>query len=388
MCELEAAKERVRVGVGVPQTTRFADFAVSLLERKIAHGDLNTKPSIDKWKHTLRHLISGVASDDGRVKVPGFGELFADQIVPADVDRWKARVCELIAAGAYSPHTANSWLGVLKCVDRAIHREYQLDHMFTFGTKCFDTCQHETYTEEEPNALRPEWVGPFLAALRQMHPQHYAMTYLGLVTGLRPSSLRPLRRSGPQADILWDEKRLLVRRSQTRGELVRNVTKQRTRYSIHLPDDAIETLRWHVANLRTPEQCDSELLFPSITGGFRSPVVLNKPFKQVGEEIDLPHAFTQKGMRRTFQDLSRAANVHDVVTRSISGHLTEEMQVHYSTASGDEQRQSIAKVIDLFSGGNDRKRPSKGGKEDYQEDYPKRKRTIRKKPASAATLTG
>jgi len=36
-----------------------------------------------------------------------------------------------------------------------------------------------------------------------------------------------------------------------------------------------------------------------------------------------------------------------VVTRSISGHLTEGMQRHYSTVSGDEQRQALAKVIDL-----------------------------------------
>lgn len=36
-----------------------------------------------------------------------------------------------------------------------------------------------------------------------------------------------------------------------------------------------------------------------------------------------------------------------LVTRSISGHLTEQMQHHYSTVSGAEQRDSIAKVIEL-----------------------------------------
>ena len=36
------------------------------------------------------------------------------------------------------------------------------------------------------------------------------------------------------------------------------------------------------------------------------------------------------------------------MTRSISGHLTERMQDHYSTVRPDEQRASIAKVIDLF----------------------------------------
>ena len=51
--------------------------------------------------------------------------------------------------------------------------------------------------------------------------------------------------------------------------------------------------------------------------------------------------------RRTFNDLARAANVTDLVTRSISGHLTEQMQRHYSTVNGTEQRTALAKVIEL-----------------------------------------
>ena len=39
----------------------------------------------------------------------------------------------------------------------------------------------------------------------------------------------------------------------------------------------------------------------------------------------------------------------DVVTRSITGHLTDKMRLHYSTAQASEQRTAIAKVIDLVS---------------------------------------
>jgi hypothetical protein len=52
-------------------------------------------------------------------------------------------------------------------------------------------------------------------------------------------------------------------------------------------------------------------------------------------------------MRRTFQDLCRAAEVKDVVTRAISGHATEEMQHHYSTVASEEIRQNLAKVVSL-----------------------------------------
>jgi integrase len=91
-----------------------------------------------------------------------------------------------------------------------------------------------------------------------------------------------------------------------------------------------------------------ELLFPSVTGGFRSPTVLNKPFAEVSEAMGLGYPFTQRGMRRTFNDLARAANVEWLVTKSISGHATDRMVEHYSTVSGAEQRESIAKVVGLF----------------------------------------
>jgi integrase len=350
VCILEEEKRRVRDGVGVPKKIRFNDFATSLLERKIECNELSTEKTRDTWIHILGHLVSGTESKDGSVSAPGFGELYVDEILPTDVDSWKRGVCKLIAKGDYSPHTANGWLRTLKVIDKAITREFRLGQMFTFGLSGFDTSNCETYTEEQPNALPPEWVGAFLDATRKLHPHHYAMTFLGFVTGLRPSSLRPLRRTGPHADVLWDQNRLLVRQSQTGGEVVRKVTKQNTRYGISLPDSAMNVLGWHVdTQLVRAEQQSSVLLFPSITGGFRASSVLNKPFRQIGEAIGLPFKFTQRGMRRTFQDLSRAASVGDLVTRSISGHLTEDMQHHYSTVQREEQRDSIAKVIDLFA---------------------------------------
>ena len=173
------------------------------------------------------------------------------------------------------------------------------------GHRRFNTDDHVTYKEEEPNALHPDQVPLFLERLRELHPQHYAMTFLGFATGLRPSSLRPLRRRAAQADIKWDEGKLLIRRSQTRGEEVMQMTKQRTRYSITVPKTVLDVLTWHIEQqLKTPEQQDSDLLFPSTVGNFRSPTVLNKPFADVAEELDLP-ASSQRGMRRTYNDVGR-----------------------------------------------------------------------------------
>jgi hypothetical protein len=54
-------------------------------------------------------------------------------------------------------------------------------------------------------------------------------------------------------------------------------------------------------------------------------------------------------MPRTCNDLQRDATVADVVTMSITGHVTERMRQHYSTAQAQEQRQAIATLIDLVT---------------------------------------
>ncbi len=55
---------------------------------------------------------------------------------------------------------------------------------------------------------------------------------------------------------------------------------------------------------------------------------------------------TPRAARRTFQNSARDTGMHDTVTRSISGHATEEMQRHYSHAEYDEQRVGLAKILD------------------------------------------
>ena len=344
--------ERARIQAGIvlatPQQLRFGDYANSLLERKMNSGDIRSAKGREKWHYVLEHLIGVTEGEASGLSVTGFGEYFIDKLEVPHIEIWRDGIARLIRAGDYSPTTCNGWLSVLRVIMKAAKREFRLAHLATDDVKNFDTSEVETYTEEQPNALLPDEVPAFLETMRRMYPQHYAMVYVGLITGLRPSSLRPLRRTGTEADVLWDKNRLLVRRSQTLGEEVMRTTKQKKRYAIDLPKEAMDVLRWHVGTqLKTPEQQDSELLFPAVHGRFRSPSVLNKPFADVVDAMELGKEFTQRGLRRTFNDLARAARVDALVTRSISGHLTVQMQDLYSTVNADEQRQSIAKVIEL-----------------------------------------
>jgi integrase len=125
-------------------------------------------------------------------------------------------------------------------------------------------------------------------------------------------------------------------------------TKTKIRQRITLPPVLVDILRWHIATqLTTPEQQASELLFPTEEGRFRSRSALKNPFINVTKAIGLKKHVSPKAMRRTFQDLARAAKVKDIVTRAISGHATETMQHHYSTVAADEKKRAIAKVIHL-----------------------------------------
>jgi integrase len=280
------------------------------------------------------------------VLLPVFGAFYVDAIRRQDVEDWKASQGLLVKARKLSPHTVNNRLRVLLTVLRSAVAELDLDRDPTRGVKPIDTSTWTTYTEEEPNALTVEELRVFLATARELYPQHYAFLALGFATGRRPSELRPLRRSGLTPDVLWKEGVLLVRRSETRGEVM-DKTKTGKRLRIPLPPALLGILREHVRQLPPGPMRESDLLFPSEVGGFMSSTTLTKPMLAIAKAAGIKKRITPRAMRRTFQDLGRQAAVHDFVVRAISGHATVDMQAHYSTVAGDEVRAGLAKVAEL-----------------------------------------
>jgi len=334
---LQTELDKLRTAGPIAQAVivpRFRSYAATVLERKIDLGKMRSASTRAKWGWAFEHHL-----------FPAFGEIYVDQLTHADVKAWQSKIAAKVRAGDCSPATANTVLGVLRQVVNEAVEEYDLKDPMR-GIDAFDTREHATYTEEEPNSLAPADVPRFLATMRELFPKHYAFVLLGFATGLRPSSLRPLRREGASADIKWDQSILLVRRSHTKKQEVMETTKTNAHQRLHLPEELISVLRWHAKRLGT-KGAKSELLFPNVRGGLRSTSCLDKPFERVSKAISLPYRFTPRGMRRTFQDLARAAEVGGLVTRSISGHATTKMQEHYSTVRDGEQREAMAKIIDI-----------------------------------------
>jgi integrase len=251
-----------------------------------------------------------------------------------------------VRAGKLSPNTVNGRLRVLLSTLRSAVAEYELAYDPTRAVKPLDTSTWQTYTEEQPNALTVEEVPGFMAKAQELFPQHYAQLALGLATGRRPCELRPLRWKGETPDILWKDGILLVRRSQVIGD-ADNRTKTKTRLRVPLPSGLMEILEQHVRQLPEGRTSNSDLLFPSRTAGFQSSSCLAKPIVAIAKAAGIEKHLSPYFMRRTFQDLCRAAKLHDFVTRAISGHATVEMQQLYSSVDGAEVRNGLAKVISL-----------------------------------------
>ncbi len=103
---LDEELSKVRSG-GRTQTerTRFDAYAVSLMERKVATGEIKSAKTREKWGDVLEHHL-----------YPAFGHLLIDQIRRADVEAWKGMIGQVVRSRNLSPNTANGWLSVLKSV--------------------------------------------------------------------------------------------------------------------------------------------------------------------------------------------------------------------------------------------------------------------------------
>lgn len=325
-----------------PNRMRFSDYAVSLLESKVLRNEIESKATRERWDNTLRHYL-----------IPAFGSFWVSELRRQDVEEWKDRVARWMKGGVINPKTkrkyypkattVNGWLRILKTICEAARIKFDLHRSACDGIEFFP--EGRAYTAEDPNSVAVGRLSEFMRLARELAPDHYPMILLGLCTGLRPSSMRPLRKSGPNADIDWSTGRLEVRRSHSRTGEIMEKTKTKIDLTFYLPPELVEILRAHANSPHRLER-ESEYLFPNANGGLRSRTVLQKPFAKIKAAMGLAR-LTPRSMRRTFQDAARTTGTSDKVTRSISGHATEGMQIHYSTIQQEEQKDAISRVLQL-----------------------------------------
>jgi integrase len=220
----------------------------------------------------------------------------------------------------------------------------------------------------EPNALSPDELIKFLAAMKAECPRHYALVAVLAYTGLRFCHASALRWED------WDRKAAVIRvvRKNFRGEIGPVSRKKQAPKEYPVEPELQEILLEHYEALRLDEErrlkkkgidvlrhpnvpLDNPLMFPANNGELRTANSLDVAFAKSKEAAGITKRFTVHGLRYTFTDLVRRANVDAVVRRALTGHVTEEMQRHYSTVGLDEKRAAIAGVLRLVppTGGNE-----------------------------------
>jgi integrase len=346
---LEEEKEKIRTGRPMGSPTKrvsFKAFALRHFQDRIASRKILSAAGREKVASIHKnHLFKAK-----------FASLYVDTITPEDYAKWQSEyIVPLVGRGEYAPSTAETWISELEATTNAFVAEYGVALNPCLGLKPVDSRGHRTYTEEQPNALTPEQLMLFLPKFKVLYPQFYAFVHCGFILGLRPCTLRPLRRQGPEADIKWEQRLLLIRRSHSRKQEVMNCTKTSKGGAdgdqrIGLDDDTMAVLRWHLDRYLWSAQRDCDLLFPSRTGGFQARSALDIPFRKTMKAIGLEDLeLTPLGMRRTYQNLCRRAKLPKTVQMAICGHRTEEMSDHYEIVPVEEQREALAKVYDLLN---------------------------------------
>ena len=199
--------------------------------------------------------------------------------------------------------------------------------------------------DSEPNSLTPEQLAAFLEAMRTHYPQHYALVATLAYTGLRFCHASALRWED------WDEQAGVLRvvRKHFRDEIGPVSRKKRAPKEYPVEPELTEILREHRQRMLRDQAKGIEAgwMFPSTEGTLRTPNSLDRAWAKCLKHAKITKRFTVHGLRYTFTDLVRRANVDAVVRRALTGHATEEMQRHYSTVGMDEKRAAIAGVLRL-----------------------------------------
>jgi len=309
---------------------RVTDFARSWIESKAATVSAVTA---DRYAEALENHI-----------LPAFGERYCEALRPLDVQRW---VNAQLRDKAYRVTTVRGWFSVLRTI--MADAVYQLD-LPRDPTKRISF--PEAGEPEGENAITPDKLQALLAAFKEKAPQHYGLVAVQAFTGLRFAHASALK----WEDVDYEAGVIHVRRRQVRGEVGPVSRRKRAPRKYPLAPELAEILRWHRRYLFETQAPGLEegWVFPSSTGTLRASSSVQKAWRVCCEAAGITGRFTPHGLRRTFNDLARRAGVDAVVTKSLTGHVTERMREHYSTVGLDEKRAAVAGVGRLITGRSER----------------------------------
>jgi integrase len=112
--------------------------------------------------------------------------------------------------------------------------------------------------------------------------------------------------------------------------------------TVPLTAELAEVLR----DLRRNARGGAGWVFANEDGGLLGPCALRFPLVRVLKRAGITKRVSVHGLRRTFNNLSRQV-AGNIVTRAITGHVTEEMTEHYSHVDRAEKLRAADQVVAL-----------------------------------------
>ena len=196
-----------------------------------------------------------------------------------------------------------------------------------------------------------------LAEFRSSEAHDYPLALTLGLTGLRFGEASALRWS----DVREDDGLIRVGRSQWKGHV--STTKTGVLRTVPLVPELATVLRAHREQLVAGQHpgLAEAWVFSDERGALLRKNYLRIPLARVVKRVGITRRFTVHGFRRTFNNIARQV-AGDIVTRSITGHVTPAMTEHYSHVGRAEKLAAAGSVVRLvFGGGSGEGGGSSGG---------------------------
>ena len=315
--------------VGAKTRIKVGDYAKSWLETKLATLCDSTA---DRYVDGLEnHVLK---------RTTGLGELYFDSLRRMDVQEWVNREIQQ----RYKPATIRGWFNILRVLVSDAMADLGISSDPTFRVILPEQKERTT-----PNALSPDQLGRFLAAMKadRLYSRNYALTVTLALTGLRFCHASALK----WEDIDFENGVIRVVRRQVRGKVGPVSQKKRAPKEMPLAPALAEILKEHRQWLvrRQHPGLAAGWVFPSLRGSLKTPGTLSKTWAGCLKAIGMKERFTVHGLRRGFHDLIRRAGTDGLVICALTGHTTSEMTHHYSTVGLDEKRVAVDGAVSLVS---------------------------------------
>jgi integrase len=298
--------------------------------------------------------LEGYTNSLDRHVLPALGEFFYDALGPMDVQLWVNRSLQLKTDDgepAFSRRTVEDWFRVFRNMTRDAIAQLSLQRDPTLRIRFPEDPWTDENDAKEDDVLTTEELHRFLGAMKTARPASYALTLVLGLTGQRFCHASALK----WGDVDWQEKVIRFRRKQNRGQVGPISRRKPAPRVVPMVPMLVEALREHKARnawLARRQSGDGrgttneDYLFLSNQGTFRQPSCLSNAFKAALKAAGVQKHITPHGLRYAFNDMLRRSGVDAISARALTGHVTEQMQEHYSSVQLDEKRAAISRLDD------------------------------------------